>query len=56
MVHGFLPFDCTASEGTGGVVDAPGDPDAQSVGGTAPFPAHDGLDVIDIVHDPDQLF
>ena len=39
-----------------GMLITPGDPDAQPLGGAAPFPAHDGLDVIDIVHDPDQLF
>ena len=54
LVHGFLPFDCTASEGTGAVVNAPGDPDAQSLGGAAPFPAHDGLDVVDTLRGSDQ--
>ena len=56
LVDCLFPLDDPAPEGAGPVVQAPCNPDAQAVGGALAFPAHYGLDVIDILHDSDQLF
>ena len=54
-MDGFLPLDGPAPEGAGPVVDSAGDPDAQSMGGAAAFPPHDGLQVVDVLEDPYKL-
>ena len=55
VVHRLLPLDGATPEGAWPVVDAPGDADAEPVGGALPFPAHDGPQVVDVLDDPDQL-
>ena len=54
-MDGFLPLDGAAPEGAGPVVDAPGNPDAQSVGSAPAFPAYDGLQVVDVLEYPYKL-
>ena len=55
LVDGLVPFDAPAPEGPGLVVDTPGDLDAESVGAAPAFSAGDDLQVIDVLHDPDEL-
>ena len=50
-----LPLYGLAAEGAGPVVEAPGDPDAQALGGAAALPAHDRLQVVNSLDHPYDL-
>ena len=55
LVDGLVPLDAPAPEGAGPVVDAPCDPDAESVGAALALSAGDGLVVVDVLHQPDEF-
>ena len=54
-MEGLIPKGGSAAEGAGPVVDSAGDPDAQSMGGATALPAHDSLQVVDVLEDPYKL-
>ena len=54
-VDRFLSLDRPAAELAGAVIDAPGHPDAYSVGGALAFPVHHRLQVVHVPDDPDEL-
>ena len=51
-MDGLLPFNGTAPEGCGAVIDAPGDPDAEVVGCALALQAHHGLQIIRALYSP----
>ena len=54
-VYRLLPLYGPAAEGAGPVVEAPGDPDAEVLGGAAALPAHDCLQVVNSLDHPYEL-
>ena len=54
-VDRLLPLYGPAAEGAGPVVQAPGHPDAEALGGAAPLPAHDRLQIVNSLDHPDEL-
>ena len=54
-VDRLLPLYGPAAEGAGPVVEAPGDPDAEALGGAAALPAHDRLQIVNSLDHPYEL-
>ena len=54
-VDRLLPLDGPTPEGAGPVVEAPGDPYADSLGCSSPLPSGDGLQVVHAQDDTDDL-